>query len=496
MKMVKSLLLGSAAGLVAVAGAQAADLPVKAKPVEYVKICSLYGDGFYYIPGTDICLKVGGQMQADFYWNARGNGHAHFDVADGAQDRSVSAFSSRARSDWSFDARSQTPYGTLRAYLYLRIDNTDQNTLAVQAPRAFIQWAGWTVGHVKSLSDPDGIFGGGNGARGLFQGTNHSDTGANGNTEITYTWELGNGLSLTGGAAERRVKSITNLSVAGVWSVGAAPTTSIAGEDYPNPFAVFRINQAWGAASVTVVGNPIRSTYYTANTPGFGACNTQPGTTFCDYPSDKWGWATMFGTSINVPWISPGDRTGGYAQYSVGAGAYGVGNNNIGAGLFQGGNNVALGAFTDAVYLNGTGFELTTAWTAGWWYEHWWTPQFSTTVAANYTDISYNDTVVNNRWFCGGGGAAAQNVTLAATTSCDPGYHFWTAQTHIDWYPVPGFRLAVSALYSRVDMPALDGTSITLSKASGLRPTGTYTAKNGGIIAGAFRASREFPVGN
>ncbi|SDI27060.1 Porin subfamily protein, partial [Bradyrhizobium sp. Rc2d] len=51
MKLVKSLLLGSAAGLIAVGGAQAADLPVKAKAVEYVKICSLYGAGFYYIPG-------------------------------------------------------------------------------------------------------------------------------------------------------------------------------------------------------------------------------------------------------------------------------------------------------------------------------------------------------------------------------------------------------------------------------------------------------------
>ena len=49
MKMVKSLLLGTAAGLVAMTGAQAADLPVKAKPVQYVKICSLYGAGFYYI---------------------------------------------------------------------------------------------------------------------------------------------------------------------------------------------------------------------------------------------------------------------------------------------------------------------------------------------------------------------------------------------------------------------------------------------------------------
>src|SRR2546421_7402154 len=64
MKMVKSLLLGSAAGLVAVSGTQAADLPVKAKPVEYVKICTLYGEGFYYIPGTDICLKIGGYCPA------------------------------------------------------------------------------------------------------------------------------------------------------------------------------------------------------------------------------------------------------------------------------------------------------------------------------------------------------------------------------------------------------------------------------------------------
>ena len=42
----KSLILGSTAALVAVGGAQAADLPVKAKAVEYVKVCSLYGPGF------------------------------------------------------------------------------------------------------------------------------------------------------------------------------------------------------------------------------------------------------------------------------------------------------------------------------------------------------------------------------------------------------------------------------------------------------------------
>src|SRR2546430_7150218 len=72
MKRVKSLLLGSAAGVVAVAGAQAADLPVKAKPVEYVKICSLYGDGFYYIPGSDTCVKIAGLTWAEVSWDHQG----------------------------------------------------------------------------------------------------------------------------------------------------------------------------------------------------------------------------------------------------------------------------------------------------------------------------------------------------------------------------------------------------------------------------------------
>ena len=69
MKMVKSLLLGSAAGLLAMSGAQAADLPVKAKAVEYVRICSLYGAGFWYVPGTDTCMKIGGYLRAEIAVN-------------------------------------------------------------------------------------------------------------------------------------------------------------------------------------------------------------------------------------------------------------------------------------------------------------------------------------------------------------------------------------------------------------------------------------------
>src|SRR3979411_897545 len=82
MKMVKSLILGSAAGLIAMSGAQAADLPVKAKAVEYVRICSLYGAGFFYIPGTATCINLGGYLRVD----TTVNGNAAHDAPAGNGD--------------------------------------------------------------------------------------------------------------------------------------------------------------------------------------------------------------------------------------------------------------------------------------------------------------------------------------------------------------------------------------------------------------------------
>ena len=51
MNLMKSLYLGSAAGLVVMSGAHAADLPLKAKAVEYVKVCSLYGAAWLSLSG-------------------------------------------------------------------------------------------------------------------------------------------------------------------------------------------------------------------------------------------------------------------------------------------------------------------------------------------------------------------------------------------------------------------------------------------------------------
>src|SRR5262245_61822949 len=59
----RTLLLGTAAAFAVTGGAQAADLALAVEPIDYVKICDAFGAGYYYIPGTDTCLAVGGYVE-------------------------------------------------------------------------------------------------------------------------------------------------------------------------------------------------------------------------------------------------------------------------------------------------------------------------------------------------------------------------------------------------------------------------------------------------
>ena len=103
MKLMKSLFLGTAAGFAAVAGAQAADLPSKkAAPVEYVRICSQFGAGFFYIPGSDTCLKVSGRVRADYIYTE-------------PLTRASNGTSTRARGYLTLDSMTNTDWGPVRA---------------------------------------------------------------------------------------------------------------------------------------------------------------------------------------------------------------------------------------------------------------------------------------------------------------------------------------------------------------------------------------------
>src|SRR5690349_24225460 len=110
MKVVKSLLLGTAAGLIAVGGAQAADLPLKAKAVEYVRVCSLYGAGFFYMPGTDTCIKFGGYLRVDALFGTN-NDYGFAGGVTGAHNRLSNYFTTRSRMDFTIDTRTATEYG-------------------------------------------------------------------------------------------------------------------------------------------------------------------------------------------------------------------------------------------------------------------------------------------------------------------------------------------------------------------------------------------------
>src|SRR6516162_8256451 len=110
-----SLLLGSAAGIVASFAAQAGDLPTrKAAPVEYVRICSAYGPGFFYIPGSDTCLRIGGRALFEY-----ATGNTFNKTTD------VSTFQATAR--LILDARTATDWGLLRAFARIDLSRVSGN---------------------------------------------------------------------------------------------------------------------------------------------------------------------------------------------------------------------------------------------------------------------------------------------------------------------------------------------------------------------------------
>ena len=109
MKLVRSLILGSAAAFAGVAGANAADLPSrKVAAVEYVRVCSTYGEGFFFIPGTESCVRIGGRARAEVLYAE-------------PFSRASDALGFRARGRIQADVRTATGYGLLRTFVRLEI---------------------------------------------------------------------------------------------------------------------------------------------------------------------------------------------------------------------------------------------------------------------------------------------------------------------------------------------------------------------------------------
>nr|WP_181377314.1 porin [Ochrobactrum sp. LM19]AJW29980.1 porin, Omp2 [Ochrobactrum sp. LM19] len=137
----KSILLGTAAALVAVSGAQAADAIVAPEPeaVEYVRVCDAYGAGYFYIPGTETCLRIHGYVRYD----AKAGDRVY---ARTTEDLERDTWGKNARATLRFSTASETELGTLKTFSELRYNWTDGTSEDSSLRYAYIQLGGLRVG--------------------------------------------------------------------------------------------------------------------------------------------------------------------------------------------------------------------------------------------------------------------------------------------------------------------------------------------------------------
>ncbi|NTS30110.1 porin [Phyllobacterium sp. BT25] len=231
---IKSLLLGSAAALVAVTGARAADAIVVAEPepVEYVRVCDAYGAGFFYIPGTETCLKIGGYVRYD----AKGGDDPYTGHERGTWDK-------KARADIRFDARSETELGTLKSFVETRFNfKNGADAETVDLNQAYIELGGFRVGAVDSQ------FTSWTGYLGDIISDDVIAEGPYNTNQVSYTFAGGNGFSAMVGL-EQGADSYDSID----YDTDVVTTSSYVIDDYvPHIVAGVKFAQGWG--SISAVG--------------------------------------------------------------------------------------------------------------------------------------------------------------------------------------------------------------------------------------------------
>ncbi len=512
MKMVKSLLLGTAAGLVAVAGAQAADLPVKAKPVE----CSFAPRALGTTGGRDNPIDQNSWvMQSTFVT--------------------------------SVDVRTQTEYGTLRAFtragFRVESENYDYGTYYVE--RAFIQLGGWTFGRTTSFFD---FLSGAFGYQQVFLAG--GATSAGGRMLGAYTWSFGNGVSWTSSiedpttkrnwawdAGDAKATSIGLGGIPGPGTVGSTVTgyttcgvsifsndsgtanSQLAGcsiGDYaaqklPDFVSQLRVDQAWGSAQLATGVHQISTGYYGNN---FATTDS----TFTGVqPRDKYGFAIVGGISLNIG--SGGDKAYVETVYTQGSPGYaGLSELDLANSVFviARDNRFAAGWAPDAVFFNAgspgapqfSGIRLTTVWTVAAAYEHYWTPAVRTSIYGVFTAVSFDSTA--KLAFCNTVGTGAANTdplpqfqlnsggaknlasTGVATPGCNPNFNIWGIGVRTIWNPVKNLDVGLEVFRDQIDQKWDPNLWHLAFGGNGGQPTGNYRPANLGVWGAMLRVQRNF----
>lgn len=412
-------------------GAAAAELPDgKAAPAQYVRVCTAEGIGFFYVPGTDTCLRVGGR--ARFEYGMIGTANRSAANGDVSEYRGLLRFNA--------DARTPTEYGTLRSFVRLEVaqrtgstpetsgtlqrfgvafpglgaDTYNRAQGYVQVDKAFIQFAGLTAGRASSFFDFYAH------DLELSRGTVGSDVSST--NLLAYTLKVAPGLSATlaledplfrrqpvfaSGTATAAAPTAfgvfnpygTATSVAPIVVArnAAGVPTVIALEDVtqksrmPDFVGVGRYDASWGSAQLSAAVHEINggNTLFLAGVNG----GTAPAAAAAPRSSSAYGYAVQAGAKINLPFIEAGDLFYLQGAYGRGAGSY------TGIQQFRAGELVSSVIFNgspiqrylvDAVVNPETGrFDLSESFTLVGSLLHYWTPNWRSAIFASYGEIRF-----------------------------------------------------------------------------------------------------------
>ncbi len=540
MKMVKSLILGSAAGLIAMSGAQAADLPVKAKAVEYVRICSLYGAGFFYIPGTDTCIKLGGYLRVDTTFNGGVYGQPFYSGDAGQGNRFRDYFNSRSRMALTVDTRTATEYGVVRTFAqgdfqFQNFGNSNPANAATAATQSginsallsvagggyvavemvFIQFAGFTFGKSASAyATPWHGYPGNNNS--FLMGGHDTVTGVN---NIQYTAQFGNGVSGTIGLDDPTVFNRT-----GVWNLSTASSATVAapvgftgtgvnaygGTYVPDIVGNIRVDQAWGLFQISGAAHLVNASYNTLAAGGSPNNLSE----ISGHPDSKWGGSVMAALQIkNLP-TGAGDDFKIDVSYAKGdtKNVISTSGGSPSFAMFSGSGtayqSVGFGGTSDGVYFPGVGgtggIILTSAWGVRGAFNHNWDPYWSTSLWGSYASVRYdggaNDNILGlgtttaKGAYCAGfaashtGQAAAGNAT--GNYTCNPDFNIAQVGVVTRWTPVKNltFSAEVGAFFLDQKMSG----SFIAPAATAPKPNTLYEFKDQSTVFLNVRAQRNF----
>jgi hypothetical protein len=472
-----------------------------------VKICSLYGVGYYYIPGTDTCIKIGGYVRLEAYHNEAGGLYAE-GTQQGSFTRHGATFAMQARFRMSADVRTQTEYGTLRSYFAFGLNalnnsggnnETASGALAVAMERAFIQFAGFTLGR------SDTFFAFYNGAAyGLVPFGFDGSSGPSGLNVAAYTWQFGNGLSATFSVEDNVAHSagVIDLNTTGLMGntlfagIGGNGGGDFSGQKVPDLVGNLRVDQAWGSAQIMGALHQVGARYNTVGN-NVGCDGGGANTVQCGAPGDKWGWAVGAGMTLKMPW-DPKDTLSGQIAFAEGASryvAFTYGNRSLHRDA-----GISVGAFNDAVFASGAAadgvgnqLELTKTWGGVLAFEHYWTPSLRTSWVAGYMEVEYTDNAKQLLVNRGAANCSATGVVLNNNQQCaDADWSMWRLSSRTMWNPVRNLDVGLEIAYTKVNT-AWSGTStVNNNGGSGLSTGQTYALDDNSYWSAAFRVQRNF----